>query len=431
MDASSRREARGRILRTAVTALVVGLVATLVVVLILNGRAEERRATQARVGQLAAIAERYIVDDPAAAATALLEGFELDPGDAELMAVARQLLRSSALDVVREKQGSSVIGLGTGGSTAALVGASGVIVWDTTGAKQVRGEGAFHVVAMSGDDKHAAFSDPVSLFIWDVSGDEPRELSSFGEVSTVLGFSPDGSLLGSVNGSTITLWDVSDPAAPRELGQHRTPGREVTALNVRDDGRVYFSGNTATLQVWDALGFIGVRSIIAFSPGSSPIQHIDIDEDEQRALLDTPSAGAGISVYDLATGRRLTAYVAKDPAESGAPAITWNAAMDFEGDRVAAFDLGGRGFAFDTADGSVVGPLAGHASLVIRSAFLRDGRLVSTGVDGSIRLWDTEAAARAIEGSLPEALCDTFGARIDEGSWELAMEDRPFDPPCD
>ena len=432
VDASARREAQGRILRTAVTALVVGLVATLVVVLILNGRAEERRATQARVGQLAAIAERELVDDPAAAATALLEGFELDPDDAELMEVARQLLRSSAVDVVREEQGSSVISLGAGGSTATLVGTSGVIVWDTTGAKQVRGEGAFHVVAMSSDDKHAAFSDPVSLFIYDVSGEEPAELASFGGVSTVLGFSPDGSKLGSVNGNTITLWDVSDPAAPREIGQHRTPGREVTAINVRDNGRVFFSGNTATLQVWDALAVAGgVRSIIAFSPGSSPIQHIDIDDEEQRALLDTPTAGAGISVYDLASGRRLATYVAKDPAESGAPAITWNAAMDFEGDRVAAFDLGGRGFAFDTADGSVVGPLTGHSSLVVRSAFLRDGRLVSTGIDGSIRLWDTEAASRAIDGSLPEALCDTFGDRIDEDSWELAMEDQAFDPPCD
>ena len=42
-----------------------------------TGRNEEKRATQARIGELAAIAERELVDDPAAAATALLEGFEL------------------------------------------------------------------------------------------------------------------------------------------------------------------------------------------------------------------------------------------------------------------------------------------------------------------------------------------------------------------
>ena len=104
--------------------------------------------------------------------------------------------------------------------------------------------------------------------------------------------------------------------------------------------------------------------------------------------------------------------------------------MDHSGGRVAVFDLGGRGFVFNTDDGSIIGPLTGHSSLVVRSTFLRDGRLVSTGIDGSIRLWDTEASTRTIEGSLPEALCETFGERIDEDSWALAMGDREFDPPC-
>jgi energy-coupling factor transporter ATP-binding protein EcfA2 len=434
VDASARREVRGRVLRSAVSALVVALVVTLVVVLILNGRAEERRATQARVGELAAIAERELVDDPAAAATALLEGFELDPGDDELEQVARQLLTSSALDVIREKQGTSLVGLGAGGSTATVVGTSGVIVWDTDGARQVRADAGVNIVAMSRDDRYAAFSDPDSLSLQDVSGDETVELSRFGESSTLLGFSPDGTKLGSVIGNTIKLWDVSDPGAPTEIGKYSSTGRSVTAISVRDDGRVFFSGTVATLQVWDSsvhgLDDPGVETIVSIPPGSSPIQYIDVDDAEQKALLDTPTAGAGVVVVELADGQRVGSYIAQDPAESDAPAITWMAAMNHAGDRVATFDLGGRGFAFDTADGSFAGPLVGHSSLVVRAAFLDNGRLVSTGIDGTIRLWDTEASARKVGGSLPDALCDTFGSRIDEDSWALAMEDRTFDPPC-
>jgi hypothetical protein len=67
---------------------------------------------------------------------------------------------------------------------------------------------------------------------------------------------------------------------------------------------------------------------------------------------------------------------------------------------------------------------------VVRATFLGDGHLVSTGIDGSIRLWDTEASSRTIDGPLPDALCETFGSHIDEDSWALAMGDAEFEPPC-
>ncbi len=68
--------------RAGVAAVVAALAVSLVVVLLVNARADRRRAEQARVGELAAIAERELVHDPAAAAAALLRGLEIDPARA-------------------------------------------------------------------------------------------------------------------------------------------------------------------------------------------------------------------------------------------------------------------------------------------------------------------------------------------------------------
>ena len=55
-------------IRAGVGAVVAALAVALVVVLLVNARADRRRAEQARVGELAAIAQRELVHDPAAAA---------------------------------------------------------------------------------------------------------------------------------------------------------------------------------------------------------------------------------------------------------------------------------------------------------------------------------------------------------------------------
>ena len=62
------------------TAVVAALAVGLVIALLLNSRAERRRAEEAQIGELAAIAQREIVHDPAASAAALLRGLEIDPG---------------------------------------------------------------------------------------------------------------------------------------------------------------------------------------------------------------------------------------------------------------------------------------------------------------------------------------------------------------
>ena len=66
---------------------------------------------------------------------------------------------------------------------------------------------------------------------------------------------------------------------------------------------------------------------------------------------------------------------------------------------MASFDLAGRGYVFDTADGHLLTTLTGgHTSLVSEAAFNRAGMLVTASVDGSLRVWDPRAAARDVSG---------------------------------
>ena len=111
-------------------------------------------------------------------------------------------------------------------------------------------------------------------------------------------------------------------------------------------------------------------------------------------------------------------------------ATTWTSTMDRDGERVAAFDLAGRGFLFSAQDGSYLGALLGHGDLVQRAMFTSDGRLFSAGLDGTVRTWDAHAAETDTSGSLVTALCTAFGEHMDADSWELAMGTEKFDSPC-
>ena len=104
--------------------------------------------------------------------------------------------------------------------------------------------------------------------------------------------------------------------------------------------------------------------------------------------------------------------------------------MDPAGERVAAFDLAGRGFLFSARDGSYLGVLLGHEDLVQRAQFTTDGMLLSGGLDGTVRTWDPHSADVDTSGSLTKALCAAFGQHMDADSWKLAMDKAPFDSPC-
>ena len=74
--------------------------------------------------------------------------------------------------------------------------------------------------------------------------------------------------------------------------------------------------------------------------------------------------------------------------------------------------------------------VGGHSGLVNQLTFTQDGLLVSAGIDGTLRMWDVNAGTGSPEDADTTALCETFGDRIDEQKWQLAMGSSDFASPC-
>ena len=69
-----------------------------------------------------------------------------------------------------------------------------------------------------------------------------------------MAFSPDGHTLASGNADgTVRLWDVTDPAHPRPLGQPLTSGgAAVNSVAFSPDGHTLASGDyDGTVRLWD------------------------------------------------------------------------------------------------------------------------------------------------------------------------------------
>jgi WD40 repeat protein len=230
----------------------------------------------------------------------------------------------------------------------------------------------------------------------------------------------------------VLLWDLRDPASPQLAATWVSPPRPLNAVAVLDDGTVLASSGESLISSWAGLDGGRLTTIHEEQdPNLNPAVIIP-DAAGSRALVAGPSVSTGQPLVDLRSGRLLQSFKASggEFEFSNVLATTWTSTMDQDGDRVAAFDLAGRGFLFSAQDGSYLGALLGHGDLVQRAIFTTDGRLFSAGLDGTVRTWDAHAADTDTSGSLVKALCTAFGDHMDADSWKLAMGKASFDSPC-
>jgi hypothetical protein len=431
VDASSRRERRNRIIRVGVAGVVTALALALAVVVLVNARADRRQARQARVGELAAIAERELVHDPVAAAVALLEGLETDPGSTELTKLAGRLLGAPARDVYTDadpRAGAIAVTVGDRRALATITNGQATILDTRTGSVQGQLPPGV-LVAVRRDDRVAVMSSGDQLQTYDLAAAEPELLASFGQSADLTSFAPSGSLLAAATGPLVRLWDLSDPTKPGLVDTWRAPGTQLSALTVLDDGRVLASGDQAALMEWSPGDVEGFRTLIEPGVLEQSVTTIDVDAAGTRALLGGP-ATTGNALVDLSGGDTIATFDAAAPGPAAATVTTFAAAMNDDGTLVAVFDFAGRGFVFDTESSELVARLTGgHTALVNDLGFGAGGLLVSAGLDGQVRTWD--AAAESGSGAADaDALCAAFGARIDEASWHLAMGDQDLVSPC-
>ena len=275
-------------------------------------------------------------------------------------------------------------------------------------------------------------------------------------------FSPDGHTLASGNADgTVGLWDVTDPARPRPLGQPLPSGPGIGAPNViqsvafSPDGRTLASGNSiGNIQLWDIAdpkhthllsqavisGGSPIQSV-AFSPGghtlavsdaSGDIQLWDIADRAHPSPLGQPQAsatGAAVAVafgpggHILASGSfdgTVRLWDATDPANprplgqplTGGGAGVNSVAFSPDGHTLASGDYGGTIRLWDVANPAhprPFGPILTGGGAVASVAFSPDGQTLASGdYGGAIRLWDV--ANPAYPSPLGQRLTGATGA---------------------
>ncbi len=286
------------------------------------------------------------------------------------------------------------VAFGRGERCLASSGTDGTVkIWDASTTREfytVRGlvaEGPVRQVAFSPDGRRLAFSSALgAVYVWNPALTAPTLLYTRhkGVVSS-LAFSPDGRWLATAGADhVIRVWDPATGRDERVISQS-SPG-EIGALAFSPDGSTLAAGGgDGAVWLWErATGRLrgqlhrhvqGVCSV-AFSPDGATLA--SLDETSRRPQ----GTDATLKLWDVAARREVGSLPAGP---------VYGAKVVFSPD--------GRTLAVPMARGAVElldartlrskRTLHGHANDVTTLAYSRDGsRLVSAGVDGSIKLWD-------------------------------------------
>jgi Caspase domain/WD domain, G-beta repeat len=276
----------------------------------------------------------------------------------------------------------------TGGRYLSLLLADGTVrVWDLELGIQrpsFKPQGQAQIAVPSPDGRTVAVVTDGVAALYDLG--TRRALGDLsGQKGAVLAvaFTPDGKLIatGSRDGS-MTLWTV-DKRAVKQTQQAHAGG--VRSLAVKPDGALIATGGAdRVVKIWDAKKGKVVGDIGGLD---GEVSYVQFAPDGKRLFAGT--TGGTLAGIDLAT-RKVTATI-------HSPAKTLDMAVNSSG--VAAFGgSDGKIAVVEFASGSEIKTMPAHSGAVRFLAFGgKAQRLISSGDDGAVRLWDTASGERLAE----------------------------------
>jgi len=304
------------------------------------------------------------------------------------------------------------------------------------------GSGPVNSVAFSPDGHTMASGDADGTTrLWDVTDPaHPRPLGrplpsgpSNGPVGTALvqsvTFSSDGRMLASGDsGGTVQLWDVTDPAHPRPLGQIPPGNFTIQSLAFSPDGHTLAAGanttsglnnfsstiqNTtngvydfsSTIQLWDVTDPMRPRQVghvLTGASGTTAILSVAFSPDEHT--LASGSNNGSVRLWDVADPAHPRPF---SPILTGNPSggATDSVAFSPDGHTLASGSLDGTIRLWNVADPAhprPFGPFPAGGGGVDSVAFSPDGHTLASGsLDGTMRLWNVADPAYPSPLSLP------------------------------
>jgi len=207
-----------------------------------------------------------------------------------------------------------------------------------------------------------------------------------------MAFSPDGRILAAGgHDHMVRLWDTTNPAAPRPLGQHLTDPDSVLAVAFSPAGRILaVGGYSAMVHLWDMTNPAATR------PLGQPLTGL------HDAVSSVAFSSNGLTLAVGSYDRTVHLWDMTNPAAprplgqplTGPTDLVSSVAFSPDGRTLAAGSHDHLVHLWDTTDPAAPRPLGqpltGPTDLVSSVAFSPDGRTLAAGsYDHLVHLWDT------------------------------------------
>ncbi|MET9230096.1 hypothetical protein [Lentzea sp. NPDC003310] len=426
--AATRRRSR-LLLAVSVVAVVCAAVAGSLAAVANRARLDAARARDTTVSrQIALTADKLRHTDPALAAQLAIAGYRTaatTEARSALLASSGSPLPARYLGgagptalAVSADGGLTAVSNALDGSVRLFVRENGVLARsgvveprrpETTGSGGRRGVMVYALALVPGRDVLAVGDVEGFVSLWDVS--DPAAPVPFGAPVRAsagpverLAADPSGRELAAAAGTAVPRWDVSDPAnvvALRSLPAE-APVRTVT---YGPGGLLAFGTDGGSVHLWDVRGGAAERSVVR--AGDKPVPAVSISPDG-RTLV----AGS----HD----RTLRSWDVTTPA---APVPARSLAGEFDLKiTTTAFSPDGRHLVAGGADATIrvldaatweTLRVLPHPDVVTWAAFGADGSVVSTATDGAVRVWpEADAPDRHARGPVQDTAFSRDGTRL-------------------